>query len=279
MIDLHLHTTASDGAFSPSELVRRARAAHLSIIAITDHDTTAGSCAARDGAREAGLELIPAIEISSVDEGRDIHMLGYFIDAESADLAGFLDAQRVERVRRITAMGDRLSSLGCPVDVSPILDTVRCGRSVGRPQIADALVRGGFAASRDEAFTKYLEFGAPAFVPRSGASPADVIRVVHDAGGIVSMAHPGLTRRDDLIPALAAVGLDALEVRHSEHDEATEARYRALASSLGLAVTAGSDYHGDTGRRASALGNVVMPSADFEAFWYAAERRRAGRSA
>jgi predicted metal-dependent phosphoesterase TrpH len=161
--------------------------------------------------------------------------------------------------------------------VSPILDTVRCGRSVGRPQIADALVRGGFAASRDEAFTKYLEFGAPAFVPRSGASPADVIRVVHDAGGIVSMAHPGLTRRDDLIPALAAVGLDALEVRHSEHDEATEARYRALASSLGLAVTAGSDYHGDTGRRASALGNVVMPSADFEAFWYAAERRRAER--
>ena len=108
----------------------------------------------------------------------------------------------------------------------------------------------------------------------AGAAPQDVIRVVHEAGGVVSMAHPGLTKRDDLIPAMAAAGLDALEVRHSDHDAATEARYRALASALGLAATAGSDYHGDVGRRATTLGNVVMPSADFEVLWHAAERRR-----
>jgi len=115
---------------------------------------------------------------------------------------------------------------------------------------------------------------APGFVPRCGASPFDAIRVVHEAGGIISMAHPGLTRRDDLIPAMAAAGLDALEARHSDHDEATETHYRALAAELGLVATAGSDFHGDSSHRAARLGGVTMPSADFLAFWHAAERRR-----
>jgi predicted metal-dependent phosphoesterase TrpH len=275
MIDLHLHTTASDGAFSPSELVARARTAGLTIIAITDHDTTAGACAARAPARQAGLELVPGIEISAVAEGRDVHMLGYFMDPASPVLAAFLERQRVERLRRIAEMGERLAALGCRVDVAAILDSAGSGRSVGRPQLADALVRAGYAADRDEAFARYLEFGAPAFVPRRGAGPADVIDIVHEAGGLVSMAHPGVTRRDDLIPALVARGLDAIEARHSDHDEATEARYRALARELGILVTAGSDYHGDTGRRAASLGSVVMPASDFEAFWHAAERARA----
>ena len=274
MIDLHLHTTASDGTLSPSELVFRARVARLSTIAITDHDTTAGTRAARGAARDAGVELIPGVEISSVDGGRDVHMLAYFIDPDAPALLAFLDAQRAERLRRLEAMGDRLASLGCAIDIEPILEGARCGRSVGRPQVADALISGGHAVDRDDAFSKFLEFGAPAFVPRSGVTPVDVIRVVHDAGGVVSMAHPGLTRRDDLIPALAAEGLDGLEVRHSEHDEATEARYRAMASDLGLVATAGSDYHGDTGRRASRLGTVVMPSEDFDALRRAAERVR-----
>jgi 3',5'-nucleoside bisphosphate phosphatase len=275
LIDLHLHTTASDGTLSPSELVFRARVARLSTIAITDHDTTAGTRAARAAARDAGVELIPGVEISSVDGGRDIHMLGYFIDPDAPALLAFLDAQRAERLRRLTAMGDRLASLGCAVDVEPILERARCGKSVGRPQVADALVLGGHAADRDEAFSKYLEFGAPAFVPRTGATPFDVIRVVHDAGGVVSMAHPGLTRRDDLIPALASAGLDAIEARHSDHDEATEARYRALAAELGLVTTAGSDYHGDGGHRTSTLGVVTMPAEDFDVLRRAVQRRRA----
>jgi predicted metal-dependent phosphoesterase TrpH len=275
VIDLHLHTTASDGSLTPSELVSRARAAHLTVIAITDHDTTAGTCAARDAAHAANLELIPGIEISAVAEGRDVHMLGYFIDAESAALAAFLTRQRAERLRRVNEMGERLTALGCGIDVAPILEAAACGRSVGRPQIADALVRAGHAVDRDDAFTRYLAFGAPAFIPRLGAAPEEVIGIVHEAGGVVSMAHPGVTARDHLIPAMAAKGLDALEARHSDHDEDTEARYRALAAELGLLTTAGSDYHGDTGHRASRLGSVVMPSADFEALWRAAERVRA----
>jgi predicted metal-dependent phosphoesterase TrpH len=276
LIDLHLHTTASDGTLSPSELVSRARAAHLTIIAITDHDTTAGSLAARAAARDANLELIPGIEISAVADSRDVHMLGYFIDLDSPPLAAFLERQRLERLRRVNEMGARLAALGHPIDVAPILAAARCGRSVGRPQVAEALIRAGHVATRDEAFSRFLEYGAPGFVPRCGASPEDVIDVVHAAGGVVSMAHPGLTRRDEFIPAMAAAGLDALEARHSDHDEATEAKYRALAAGLGLIATGGSDYHGDSGHRASRIGTVVMPSADFEALWRAAERRRAG---
>jgi predicted metal-dependent phosphoesterase TrpH len=273
MIDLHLHTTASDGTLVPSALVARAAAARLSIIAITDHDTTAGSLAAREAARAAGLELVPGIEISAVADGRDVHMLAYFIDVESSALRDFLAAQRGERTRRIVEMGRRLAELGCAIDLAPILDAGRDGRTVGRPQIADALVRGGFVADREEAFKRYLEFGAPAFVPRRGASPADVIAVVHEAGGVVSMAHPGVTRRDDLVPELARAGLDAIEVRHSDHDEATEARYRAMAAEHGLVPTAGSDYHGEIGRRAGRLGSVSMPAEDFDALRRAAERR------
>ena len=271
---IRARNTSSDGTLAPSELVFRARIARLSTIAITDHDTTAGTRAARAAARDAGIELIPGVEISSVDGGRDIHMLAYFIDPDAPALLAFLDAQRGERLRRLTAMGDRLASLGCAIDIEPILEHARCGRSVGRPQVADALVRGGHAADREQAFSKFLEFGAPAFVPRAGATPFDVVRVVHEAGGVVSMAHPGVTRRDDLIPALAAAGLDALEVRHSDHDEATEARYRALTTELGLAATAGSDYHGDSGRRAGMLGAVVMPAGDLDVLRRAAQRRR-----
>ncbi len=274
MIDLHLHTTASDGTLSPPELVERARSAGLTTIAITDHDTTAGSRAARDAARAAGLALVPGIEISAVSEERDLHMLGYFIDVDSPSLVAFLERQRVERLRRVSEIGERLASLGCRIDVAPILDAAGSGRSVGRPQIADALIRGGYVTDRDDAFARYLEHGAPAFVPRRGAAPADVVAVVHEAGGVVSMAHPGLTRRDDLIAPLVALGLDAIEVRHSDHDAATEARYRALATALGILATGGSDYHGDIGRRAATLGAVVMPDDDFAAFSRAAERRR-----
>ncbi len=255
----------------------RARSARLSVIAITDHDTTAGTCAARAAAREAGLELIPGIEISAVADGRDVHMLGYFLDVESPALAAFLDRQRAERLRRVVEIGERLVELGCPIDTGPILEAAGGGRSVGRPQIADALVRRGYVVDRDEAFSRFLEYGAAGFVPRRGAGPAEVIDVVHAAGGLVSMAHPGLTRRDDLIPSLAARGLDALEARHADHDAATEARYRAMATELGILVTAGSDYHGDTGRRAGTLGAVVMSAADFEALRQAVGRRRVAR--
>jgi len=274
LIDLHLHTTASDGALAPPDLVLKARAAGLSIISITDHDTTAGVDAARDAARAHGVELVAGIEISAVDEGRDVHVLGYFIDTAAPALQAFLDRQRVDRLRRVSETCERLASLDCPIDPAPILAEAARGKSVGRPQIAAALLAAGFVRTRDEAFTRYLQLGGPAYVPRQGTPVAQIVRILHDAGGLASLAHPGLANRDHLIPSLAAAGLDAIEVCHHDHDAATEARYRALATTLGLLVTGGSDFHGEVGHRTSRLGSVTLPSADFDRLRAAAAARR-----
>jgi predicted metal-dependent phosphoesterase TrpH len=245
--------------------VLKARAAGLSILSITDHDTTAGADAARGAARDAGIELVPGIEITAVEDGRETHVLGYFVDTASPVLQDFLTRQRADRVRRVAEMRDRLSALGCPIGVDAILEDARCGRSVGRPQIAGALVKAGHVRSRDEAFDRFLGVDAPAYVPRCGASGAAVVRLIHEAGGIASLAHPGPNNRDQIIPPLAAAGLDAIEAVHSDHDAATQARYRAMAAELGLAVTGGSDFHSEHAtHRISTLGAVTLPAADLD---------------
>jgi predicted metal-dependent phosphoesterase TrpH len=265
LIDLHLHTTASDGALTPADLVARIAAAGLTIFAITDHDTTAGLREARTAAARLGLRFIDGIEITAVEDRRDVHILGYYINPDHAPLVEFLEIQRADRIRRVHEIAERLTTLGCTIDTRAILDSVARGdgRSVGRPQIANALVRAGHAVDRDDAFEKYLGEGGAAFVPRRGPAAAEVVRVIQDAGGLASLAHPGLTRRDDLIPALAAAGLGALEARHSDHDAAAESRYRALAAAHGLAVSGGSDYHGEISHRAQCLGTVVLAAEDF----------------
>ena len=263
MIDLHLHTTASDGLLQPSELVSRAAAFGLRTISVTDHDTCAGLTEADDVARRLGLRLISGVEITAVEGGRDVHLLAYFVDPESAALLEFLRTQRAQRVERVRQIGHRLAALGFAVDIETLPTAV--GRSIGRPQIADALVRAGHASDRDDAFTRLLGAGRPAFVPRRGPPPEAVIAVAREAGGLVSMAHPGLTAMDDLVPRLAAAGLQALEVRHSDHDRATEDRYRHLAAEHELAVSGGSDYHGDVGHRAASLGRVTLTAEELAA--------------
>jgi hypothetical protein len=261
---------------APPDLVIKARSAGLSIISITDHDTTAGVDAARETAREAGIELVPGIEISAVEQGRDMHVLGYFIDTASAPLQAFLDRQRSDRLRRIHEMRDRLAGLGCPIDVEGILEDARRGRSVGRPQIAAAMLAAGHVRTRDEAFDRFLEFGGPAHVPRAGTPVAAIVDLVHEAGGLASLAHPGLSRRDEVIPALAERGLDAIEACHSDHDAATEARYRRIASELGLAITGGSDFHAESGtHRVSRPGLVTLPAADYQRLAQICAQRRA----
>jgi predicted metal-dependent phosphoesterase TrpH len=265
VIDLHTHSTASDGSLTPAALIDAARLAGLRVLSITDHDTTAGFETVVDVAARAGVELVPGIEISAVAYGRDVHILGYFIDPSSFRLRGFLERQRTDRIRRVEEMTQRLAALGCPISADAMLATAASGRSVGRPQIAAALVDAGYVQTRDEAFERFLEHGGPAYVPRHGASPEDVVAIVHAAGGLASLAHPGVTRRDDRIEALAAAGLDALEARHSDHDAATEQRYRDLARERGLLVTGGSDFHGEGGHRVPRLGVVSMPDEDYTA--------------
>jgi predicted metal-dependent phosphoesterase TrpH len=263
VIDLHLHTTASDGKLSPAQLVARASAAGLRVISVTDHDTVAGLDEARAAATAAGMRLVNGIEMTAVDGDRDVHVLGYFFDPADRDLDEFLRRQRVDRVNRVREIAARLSALNYPVDVDAILRhaAVNSGRSVGRPSLADALVAAGHAVDRRDAFDRLLGRDAPAFVPRCGSPVEKVVAMIRKAGGVASLAHPGLLGSDQRIAGYAASGLGAIEVRHREHDATAEARYRDLAAALGLAVSGGSDYHEDA---TSSPGSVTLDEADFE---------------
>jgi predicted metal-dependent phosphoesterase TrpH len=263
LIDLHLHTSASDGEWTPAELVRRAHGAGLRVVSVTDHDTLAGLPEAAAAAASCGLELVPGIEITAVFDTTDVHLLGYFLEIPTA-LAAFLEAQRAERVARLRAIAARLAELGMTVALEPLLAraTAQPGRAVGRPLLARALVEAGYAGSVQEAFDRWLGEHRPAYVPRRAAPPDQVVAVIRRARGLASLAHPGLLRRDDLVPALVEAGLGAIEVYHAEHDTATEAHYRAMARRYGLAVSGGSDCHGDSGHRA-ALGQVTLPEDDY----------------
>jgi 3',5'-nucleoside bisphosphate phosphatase len=263
VIDLHLHTTASDGRLDPADLVARARAAGIRTLSVTDHDTVAGLEAARAAAH--GLTFVTGIEITAVEREKDVHVLGYFFDPRDPELTSFLVAQRADRVRRVADIAARLATLGAPIDAAALTRRAaeRPGISVGRPQVADALVAAGHAADRRDAFDRYIGADGPAFVPRRGASPEEVIALIRRAGGLASLAHPVLVRNDALIPRLASAGLSALEVCHADHDAAMECHYRQLAAAHGLAVTGGSDFHGDSDHHPAALGVVHLPARDF----------------
>lgn len=266
MIDLHTHTTASDGRNAPAELVARAAAAGVTVMAVTDHDTVSGCEAAAAACAAAGIAFVPGIEITAVRDDGDVHVLGYFIDLTSRDLAAFLTEQRRQRIDRLREMAARLAGLGIPLDVEailrPAIEDPR--KSAGRPWIARALVAGGHVANTNEAFDRWLAEGRPAFVPRAGAAPSEVISRVHDARGICSLAHPALLDHDDWIGGLVSDGLDAIEVYHSEHDSAATSRYLAMAASLGVAVSGGSDFHGDPTHGPAEPGAVCLPREAYD---------------
>jgi 3',5'-nucleoside bisphosphate phosphatase len=264
-VDLHLHTTASDGRSTPRELVAHAREGGVTVMAATDHDTTAASAEVRTAAREHGIETITGIEITAVEDGRDVHVLGYFVDDTDEALLTFLAAQRERRITRVEAIAARLAELGMPVDVSETLAAARqqSSRSVGRPQVARAMVAAGHVPGTREAFDRWLATGKPGFVPRPGVSCEAVIEIIHRAGGVASIAHPGKTGIDGRLGALADAGLDALEAFHPDHDAAAVARYTRLAEQRGLLVTGGSDFHGDPSHGCTP-GSVTLPAVHWE---------------
>jgi predicted metal-dependent phosphoesterase TrpH len=275
LIDLHLHTTASDGLLAPAALVERAAAAGLTIIAVTDHDTVGGLAHAVDAGRTRAVRVVAGIEITAVEDGSDLHVLGYFIDPGSPILAAFLREQREDRTRRVREMGKRLRTLGLSVDVDALIrEADAVTRSIGRPAIADALVASGQAVDRTDAFNRLLGRGKPGFVPRRGTPAAAVIETIHAACGIASVAHPGVTSTDSLIERLAGQGLDAIEVWHSDHTPDQQRHYAMLADRLGLAKSGGSDFHGDGVHRAARLGGVLLPEPEFQRLEAAAEKRR-----
>jgi predicted metal-dependent phosphoesterase TrpH len=264
VIDLHVHSTASDGTLAPEALASRLARDGVTTFSLCDHDTTAGIAAAAAGARAAGMGFLTGIEITAIEDGKDVHVLGYGIDPASAPLAAFLAEQRGYRRARITAIEERLAALGVPV----VLDaderrTTDEDRAIGRPVVARALVAAGHVATIAEAFDKYLTPGQPAFVPRTGAPVPEVVAMIARAGGIASLAHPGQTKRDDAIERWVEAGLPAIEVWHSHHDDAAVARYAAIAARYGLLTTGGSDFHGDDGSRVYRVGQVGAPPEAF----------------
>jgi predicted metal-dependent phosphoesterase TrpH len=263
LIDLHLHTTASDGRLSPAQLVARAAASGLTTISVTDHDTVAAIAEVTAAAQGVNIRVVTGIEITAVDDGRDVHMLGYFFDRESESLAAVLEHQRALRVARVREIGARLAALGMVIDVESVLlaAAARPGSSVGRPQVARELVRAGYVASLQEAFDKWLATGRPAFISRTGPSPAVIVDAIHDAGGLASMAHPGVTKRDELIAPLAAHGMDAIEVFHSDHSLEDQRHYQLIAQRHGLLVSGGSDFHGEDPPFADAAGEKPAPAS------------------
>jgi 3',5'-nucleoside bisphosphate phosphatase len=264
VIDLHLHTTVSDGRCTPHELVDRASRAGVTVMAVTDHDTVAAIPGVRSAAVALGIDVVAGIEITAVENGRDVHMLGYFMDPRHPELEAFLAQQRAQRIARVEALGRRLAQLGMPIDLGPILLQAReqQGRSVGRPQVARAMIAAGYVPNTREAFDRWLATDRPAFVPRIGAEPREVIDIVHAAGGLVSLAHPGQTAVDSHIPAYVEAGLDAIEVYHPDHDPEAVTRYRNIASQRKLLATGGSDFHGDPDHGCEP-GNVALPLDDW----------------
>jgi predicted metal-dependent phosphoesterase TrpH len=265
-IDLHSHSTASDGTDPPAEVMRRARAAGLDVIALTDHDTLAG----HDEARRAlppGLALVPGMELSCRLDGHSVHLLAYHADPAHAGLAGQLHAITTDRLRRGRDMVAKLRELGVDVTWEQVAAIAGDG-VVGRPHIARAMVAAGAIASPAQAFTpEWIGAGGRAYVSRYALDPERAIRLVASAGGVTVLAHPGAPTRgwsigDDAIERLAKAGLGGLEVAHPDHDHAQRLRLAALAAALGLAASGGSDDHGSlTGHR---LGCETVAPAEYE---------------
>jgi predicted metal-dependent phosphoesterase TrpH len=278
VIDLHTHTTASDGRCSPAELVARAAAAGVRVLSVTDHDTFAACRPTEAACAAARIEFVPGIEITAVYDGVDVHTLGYFMDVDSPPLAQFLSAQRQNRLGRIRAMVDRLRGFGIVLDADAILKPAfeDASKSAGRPWVARALVDAGHVPTIGDAFDRWLSLGRPAFVPRMGATPEVVIAHLHEAGGIASIAHPGPLGRDAWLPQFVDAGLDAIEAYHSDHDPQTTSRYVAFADKAGIAVTGGSDFHADSSHGGRAVGCVSLPRHAFERLKAIASGGRSG---
>jgi 3',5'-nucleoside bisphosphate phosphatase len=264
-IDLHTHSSISDGTDAPSELVDRARQVGLDVIALTDHDTFAGLDEAVIRGEQVGVQVVRGMELSCSRSGQSVHLLAYGADPRSPGLAAEMAKVRGGRLGRLAGVLQRLTELGVPVTEEQVLAEVGQSPSVGRPHIADAMVKAGHVADRTEAFDRFLADGGPAHVPRYSAAVERGIELVHEAGGVAVIAHPWGRGREHILPPevlqrlATEQRLDGIEVDHQDHDPDIRVRLRALAGELGLLATGSSDYHG-TGKLDHELGcNTTDP--------------------
>lgn len=261
--DLHTHTLHSDGMLTPTALVERAQARGLAALAVTDHDTVSGVAEAQAAGARLGVDVLTGVELSAEAGGREVHLLGYAFDPTEAALQTHLARVRQDREQRAEAIIERLRTQG----LSLTMDDVRRqadGAAIGRPHVAAVLVEQGAVATRSEAFDHYLGFHGTAFVTKTLIPAAEAIALVHAAGGLTVLAHPGHWTPGLVIQSLIRDGLDGLEIIHPSHDASLTAYYRQLARDFGLVATGGSDYHGFRPGDEENLGRYGLPLAALE---------------
>ncbi len=265
--DFHLHSTASDGVHTPAWVMETAAANGVRVLALTDHDTTAGYAEARAAADRLGLRLVPGIELSTDYGKADVHLLGYGIDIESSPLQEFLQEQRDGRRARGQKIVDILRENGMPIELERVLE-IAGEATLGRPHVARALLEKGYVGSVQEAFDKWLGNGKAADVDREKLSPEDAIRMIHDNGGVVFVAHSIYMGEEwpEIVRKLAGWGLDGIETYYKHYDAATIAAHAGLGWELGLALSGGSDYHGLGNPDDRAIGDIPFPDEAVDAF-------------
>ena len=264
--DLHAHTTASDGLLTPAELVDLAGRRGISLLAVTDHDTTAGLAGANAAAAERGLRVVQSIELTTTVEPGEVHVLGYAINPASDELQSTLAQLRASRAQRAARMLVRLRELGIELP-EETLTAVGPDEAIGRPHIARAMIARGVVATVDEAFQRYLGRGRPAYIPRDALDPPAAIQLIRRAGGLATLAHPfSWPAFPEGLPGLIEAGLGGLEVYYGEYSPEQRAELAAVAAAQGLVATGGSDYHGPNYKEGRELGTVDIPEAAVERF-------------
>lgn len=252
--DLHCHTTASDGLLTPWELVKTAADCGLKAVGITDHDTLSGWDEAEKAGNAFGVDVLKGIELNTNWSGTEVHILGYEFNPESIKLQEKLRNLRDARYNRMYEILEKLKKIG--IHISPQeIEEIAHGESIGRPHIAQALINKGVVKTIKEGFDRYIGAGAPAYVPRYKLTPEEGITLVREAGGVAVLAHPGIYQLDKAVPQWIEVGLQGIEVSHSEHSAEDEQRYRSLAEHYGLIMTGGSDFHGEARKPGIHLGD------------------------
>ncbi|NLI93702.1 MAG: PHP domain-containing protein [Peptococcaceae bacterium] len=242
--DLHCHTSASDGSLSPEDTVKLAKEKGLLALAITDHDTIEGWGEADKAAKESGILLLKGIEINTDWEGKEVHILGYGMKDQDPFFLEELLAIQKKRISRIEKILKKLRELGYEISFEEVIPYAH-GESIGRPHVAQAMMRNGFVSSVKEAFDRFLRIGAPAYVPRYKLTPVEAIHIIRQAGGVAVLAHPGASGEEKHIQEWIDSGLQGLEVYHPDHTFADNIRYGMIAEKNGLIATGGSDFHGD----------------------------------
>ena len=256
--ELHAHTTFSDGVLTPSELVAEAQRVGLTALAVTDHDIVDGVAPAREAAAGTGLEVIPGVEFSTNLNGHEVHVLGLFVDDDNDELVAATLRSREFRRHRATLIVGRLNDLGIDIEFAAV--EVAAGKgSIGRPHIAQALVHQGASSTLDEAFQRFIGVGRPAFSPKPTLEAAEVIGILHRAGGVAILAHPASSRvGPGEIQELTTMGLDGFEIYHPKHSAAARRKLKKLVDDMGLLPSSGSDFHGP-GSGPTKLGDHAVP--------------------